>query len=210
MRHAVCFFFETPIFVTPYVPALLMKIHPSSLRIALFVLLSLLVTGCMVMVLVYSPVEMVGILGLRNSYLIVFFVSLIGAFTSFTTLTTYPVVVAMAAGHPHPFAIGVVAGLGLSAGDILFYYFGFAARELAGGSLEKRLEKILQRLTRLPQIAIQAFIYFYVAFTPFPNNLLTGILAFTGYPFRKVVVPLVLGDITLPALVAVLVSRSLI
>ncbi len=187
-----------------------MKKKPGLLKIATLVIMLAMVAGLAVVLFMYDIREMVQVLGIRNSYLIAFLFSIVGAYTNMTKITTYPLVVALALGHSQPLLVGLFAGLGLAVGDILFYYMGFTAREMTGGKTRARLEKLLARLKRQSMVVVQAFIFLYVAFSPFPNNLLTGALAFTGYPFVRVLVPLVLGDLTLPVVIALLVSRGII
>lgn len=187
-----------------------MKKNPGIFRIASLVFMLALVAGLLVVLFRYDIRELVNMLGIRNSYLIAFLLSIVGAYTNMTKITTYPLVVALALGHSQPLLVGFFAGLGLAVGDVLFYYMGFTAREMAGGKTRERLEKVLARLKRQSMIVVQGFIYVYVAFSPFPNNLLTGALAFTGYPFVRVMIPLVLGDLTLPIMIAWLVSRGIL
>ncbi len=141
-------------------------------------------------------------LGARNSFVIAYFVSLVGAFTSLTKFSAYPMIIALVAGQMDPFLVGSIAGLGLASGDVLFFLFGHSARNFTGKRTRNKLKKILDKLQKMPGIFVQILIFFYVAASPFPNNLLSGSLAFTGYPFKKVVLPLVMGDIAFCILVA--------
>ncbi len=158
--------------------------------------------------LFYDPEAIIARVGVRNTYVIAFALSILGGYTSMTKITTYPVVAALVLGHDYPLFIGLSAGLGLAVGDVLFFYMGYAARGVSGQTKNKKLERILLRIQKQPAMLVQCLIYLYVAFSPFPNNLLSAGLAYTGYPFYRVVIPLVLGDLTLPTLVAVAVSRG--
>ena len=169
-----------------------------------FFVILLFIIGWTLLLYFYGPKEIVRLLGVQNSYLMAFLISMFGAFSSFTTFSTYPAVVTLAAGKINPYFLGIVAGLGLSVGDVLFFYFGVTARGVVSKKFKERLENILEWLKDKPDFFIQAFIFFYVGFTPFPNNVLTGSLALIAYPFRKVVLPLVLGDLVLPTLAACL------
>lgn len=145
----------------------------------------------------YPPDELVDLIGVRNSYLVGFLVGVFGALSSFTTFSTYPAIVTLAAGDINPYLLGIVTGLGLSLGDVLFYYFGFTARGVVPEKYKSRLEDILTGLKGHSTFFIQVFVFVYVGFTPFPNNILTGSLAVIGYPVKRVLIPLILGDIFL-------------
>lgn len=186
-----------------------MQKYRITFRRILFVLLLVFMVVFFLLIISYSPKEMIMQLGVRNSFVIAFFVSLVGAFTSLTKFSAYPMIIALVVGQMNPFLVGFVAGLGLASGDILFFLFGYSARDLAGDRWKNTLNKILERLQRLRGILVQCLIFFYVACTPFPNNLLSGSLAFTGYPFKKVVLPLVMGDVAFCILVAWLAFRGI-
>ncbi|MDX1629993.1 MAG: hypothetical protein R3345_14895 [Fulvivirga sp.] len=175
-----------------------------------FGLVLLFIIGWTILLHLYSPEELVDWLGVRNSYLVAFLVSVIGALSSFTTFSTYPAIVTLASGSDiQPVLLGICAGIGLTIGDILFYYLGFTARGVASEKMKDKLEKILKWVAKKGQVYISIFIFIYIGMTPFPNNLLTGSLAVIGYPLKKVIVPLTLGDIFLPLLAAWLAYQGI-
>lgn len=171
-------------------------------RKIVFILLLLFIIAWTVLLYFHPPEELVTVIGVHNSYLVGFLISIIGALSSFTTFSTYPAIVTLATGEINPFILGISAGLGLAIGDVMFYYFGFTARGVVSKKIKERLEKVLNWLAKKSDRYIQVFIFLYVAFTPFPNNILTGSLALIGYPIKKVAPPLIIGDIVLPTLAA--------
>ncbi len=74
---------------------------------------------------------------------------------------------------------------------------------------KKNLDRFLAFVSRLREIFVQVLIFLYMAATPFPNNMLSGALAFIGYPLRKAVLPIVLGDIAFCLLIAWLASQGI-
>ena len=175
---------------------------PFILRRILFVGLLLFMIGFLLLFLYLHPTELIMKLGVRNSFVVAFFVSLVGAFTSLTKFSAYPMIFAMVVGQMNFLLVGFIAGLGLASGDLLFFAFGFSARDLTGRKGKGKLRKILRKVQEMRSLLVQALIFFWVACTPLPNNLLSGSLAFIGYPFRKVLIPLALGDIAFCVLVA--------
>ncbi len=186
-----------------------MAISPTTFRRILFVSLLVFMIGFLYVFVFHNPVETITMLGIRNSFVLAFFVSLVGAFTSFTKFSAYPMIIALVAGKLDPFMVGFVSGLGLAAGDVLFFLFGYSARDISSERIKSSLKKILDRLQRLKSIYVQGIIFLYVAATPFPNNLLSGALAYTGYPFKKVAAPLILGDVAFCILIAWLAFRGI-
>lgn len=171
-------------------------------RKILFTLLLFFIISWSVLLYFHPPEELVDIIGITNSYIVGFLISILGALSSFTTFSTYPAIVSLAIGDINPFILGMASGIGLAIGDMLFFYFGYTARGVVSKKLKNKLEKVLTWLRGKSEIYVQAFIFIYVAFTPFPNNLLTGSLAVIGYPIKKVAPPLIAGDLVLPTLAA--------
>ncbi len=91
----------------------------------------------------------------------------------------------------------------MTIGDSFFYFFGNRLRYFISESFKYKLESLIKNTEKRGWL-ISLVIYIYVAFTSFPNNVLTGALAITGFKFRKVIIPLLLGDMTLPLIVVFL------
>lgn len=185
-----------------------MKKNPFNFRLFLFISLTVFIIGFFALYVFYSPKALILYLGVRNSFLILFFVSLVGAFTSMTKFSAYPMIVALVAGNMNFVYVGFIAGIGLAAGDILFFLFGYSARELTTHKWKDKLRSIVAKLQSINDWLVQGLIFIYIGASPFPNNLLSGALAFTGYPFKKVVAPLVLGDLAFCMLVSWLAFRG--
>jgi membrane protein YqaA with SNARE-associated domain len=186
-----------------------MRATESLIRRVLFVLLLAVFVGLVILLLFFNPGEVIQSIGIRNSLIIAFFLSMAGAFTSLTTISSYPLIISLVAGQMSPVVVGLVTGIGMAAGDILFFAFGYSARDWAGKRWQASLERFLELVKRMRQIFVQGLIFLYVAATPFPNNLLSGALAFIGYPLRKAWLPIVLGDIAFCLFIAWLASRGI-
>ncbi len=186
-----------------------MKKNPFNFRLFLFIVLTVFIIGFFALYVFYSPKDLILYLGVRNSFLILFFVSLVGAFTSMTKFSAYPMIVALVAGNMSFFYVGLIAGIGLAAGDTLFFLFGYSAREITTHKWKDKLRNIVAKLHSINDLLVQGLIFVYVGASPFPNNLLSGALAFTGYPFKKVVAPLVLGDLAFCMLVSWLAFKGI-
>jgi membrane protein YqaA with SNARE-associated domain len=154
-----------------------------------------------VLSILYTPKEIVEFVGITNGYILTFLVAVMGALSSITTFSIYPMIITFALGDLNPLLLGIIAGIGLSIGDFIFYYFGFEIKGIIKGKLRKFLKKFFNWLVKRPPWQVFGLVYLYVGFTPFPNNLLTGTLAVSGYPFKKIIIPVAMGDITLPLLI---------
>ena len=159
--------------------------------------------------LVYEPAEVVQFIGVENGYILTFIIAFIGALTSITPVSIYPMLITMALGDLSPIPLIISAAAGLTLGDSLFYILGMEVRPLVKSKTKKKFNNVLKWVKNKPAWLVPVIIYFYIGFTPFPNNLLSGALAVTGYPFRKYIIPLFLGDLTLPVIIILLASRGI-
>lgn len=159
-----------------------------------------------VLIFLIPPRELVQRVGVENAYGMVFLLSVIGAIGSMTTFSSYPAIVTFAAGDMNVLALGVVSGVGLTVGDAFFYYFCTEIKGLLAGRVEEKAIEVGLWLESQPRWVIPIVTYVWVGLLPIANNILTGALAITGYPFRRILVPLFLGNVTFPTAVAYLAS----
>ena len=173
-------------------------------KITFFVALTLLVVGWGVLFFLYNPAELAGMLGVTNSYLVAFFLAIIGAVGSLTSVSTYPAIFTMAAGGVNPVGLVAISAVGLTIGDFLFIYLGRSARAVLSDSTQQKAHKLLAWLYRRPVYFTQGFLFLWVGFSPLANNLLTAPMAVTNFPPRKMVIPILLGNVVLPTVAVTL------
>lgn len=143
---------------------------------------------------VISPSKLVEIIGIENGY---FFAFLVASFAGVSTLTAtsfYATLITLAIGGLSPLLLSIFAGVGVTIGDSLFYYFGRKGRALASGKAQKKMEKLHAWIEKKPDWAVPLIIFFYVGFVPFANEILTIALALIKYPFRKMIIPLFVAN----------------
>jgi membrane protein YqaA with SNARE-associated domain len=143
-----------------------------------------------------KPEEIVNLLGISNSYLAIFIITLIGEISTFTTFTAFAAVVTLAIGGLDIFALSLTAGLGLAIGDALFFYFGRKGRRYFHGRTKIYLEKISARMRKMSRCSVIAFVFLYSALAPFPNSFMILALALSGYSYRYILLPNFLGNAT--------------
>ena len=151
---------------------------------------------------IYSPNELVETIGVTNGYIILFLIAALGGVSSFTISSLYATIVTLTLGGLNPFLIGILGGIGITIGDSLFYYLGYRGRKIVSPRLNHYLENISTWLHDHSPIRVQFFIYLWAGFSPFPNDIMTISLGLNHYNYKKVLPPLVLGNITFTILFA--------
>lgn len=171
-------------------------------NVAIFIAILLFIVGWTILLYYYSPSEIVEWLGVTNSYLVAFLMAVFGAIASMTPVSTYPAIYTMASGGVSPLLLAPIAAIGLTVGDMIFVYFGLSAREALSEKFQNFVERVLRWLNEKPTLFIQVFVFVWVGILPIANNLITAPLAMTGFPIKKLLPPLMLGNLVFPIMAA--------
>jgi membrane protein YqaA with SNARE-associated domain len=151
------------------------------------------VLGWIILLYFYPAKELVDILGVNNSYLAVFILAVIAGGSSFTAGPFYVVLSSFAqAGLSIPL-LAALAGLGAMAGDTFYFFFGKQSGQVFSGWLKKIFERFNRLLQKYPKLT-PLFIFIYAGFFPAPNDPVTISLGMSDYPYKKVFLPLLLGN----------------
>jgi len=151
-----------------------------------------------------DPSKVIDALGVHNSFIILMISSFFGAIVAVPVISVYPTVATFALSGLHPLTVGISASIGISVANILFFYVGSKGRELAETSkfFSKYAQKILRWIKKQPEWAMPIFIFIFVGLTPLPNNLLTASGGLVNYPLKRMITPLLLGNILLMTIIA--------
>ena len=153
----------------------------------------------------YSPEELVEIIGVQNGYLLMFFISLFGGVSVITSGSYFGTLITLAVGGLNPFLLAILSGAGATFGDTVFFFLGRRGHTvLTKNRLHTWAKKLNEWLDTKPKWFIPLVIYLVVSFTPIPNDLLAVTMGFARRSYLKVVVPLVLGNITFAFLIAMI------
>ena len=145
----------------------------------------------------FGPSNVVELVGVQNTYLILFIIAMIGGVSAFTSGTFYAVFITFLLGGSNPILLSVIGGLGLTIGDSLFFYFGYKGREVANKTrFKERLHKLSHWLKGHSESFIFGLVYLYVSFAPFPKDIVSVILGLLNFRFRIAIFAFFLGNIT--------------
>lgn len=169
-----------------------------------FALVFAVLVGVGITLAFISPDEIIEIIGIENSYWVIFLVALLGGVSSFTSTSFFATFATFAAGGSNPFILAALGAIAMMIGDSLFFYLGVRGREALISKHEDKVKKLKDWLEERPEWMIPLIIYVYNGFTPLPADVLMIALALIKYPFKKIVVPMVLGHMTLLTTIGVL------
>ena len=152
----------------------------------------------------FSPEIFIEIIGARNGYILVFITTLLGGITTINVLSVYPPLIMLASGGLNPFVLGIIAGIGLTIANSLFFYVGHKGRRYteSKGKFRKYCNSAKGWFNRRKTWQIYLIILAYVGFSPLPNNVLTASGGFIDFSFRKIAPPLLIGNIIFMSILA--------
>lgn len=147
--------------------------------------------------------RLVEYIGVENGYLVMFIVAFFGGLSTFTSVTYFATLLTLASAGLNPLFLALASSLGVSIGDVIFYYIGsLGLREVAAGRLQQWIVRVSSWLEHKPRLFIFAVVYAYAAFTPLPNDVLAMMLGAARQPLRLILPALILGNFTLVLLLA--------
>jgi membrane protein YqaA with SNARE-associated domain len=164
----------------------------------------LFIVSWSILVYYYSPEEIVGWFGVHNIYIFVFLLAMIGGVSTFTSTTFYTTLITIALGGVNTIWVAIFASIGLTFGDMLFYYLGTKSKQCIKGRYASYVLSLTKRIENIGDRIIMLLIFLY-SLTPLPSDIIAIALAIVEFPYQKMIVPLLVGNFTL---IVILVELS--
>lgn len=180
---------------------------PIGLVVSASIVLTLLITLQFI-----SSEELVQKIGVENSYIAIFFISLVGGISTGGFLTYISSLITLIQGGIPFLYLGIISGLALGIGDTFLYYVFVHVRNFVPQAIYRRINwvaKYIQSHTTLMR-ALPLLIFIYFAFVPLPNDFGLIALAIIHYPFKKMVPLLLAADLTFAVTFSYLIAAGLI
>ena len=153
----------------------------------------------------FGAEHFVQVIGVTNGYLLAFFVTLFGGSSLITSISYITVVATLALGGLEPIKLCLISGIGLFIGDWIYYFIARGSQKVLAGN--KTINSLAKSVNKLPPLVSSIIIYLYFS-SPFPNDFIIILLGLGGYSYRRLVLPLLLGDMTFISFVVYLAKLS--
>ncbi|MBT3643022.1 hypothetical protein HN604_00830 [archaeon] len=179
-------------------------------NLIIIAIIILLIVGFLSLLFFWSPEELVKKLGVQNAYLFLFFISFFGGFSAWGSVSFIATLITFATSGLNPLFVGITAGTSLFMGDLLMLYLGGKGIKALDKKWDNRLQKFSKKFSKKTMLLIPFITFFYIAFVPLPNDIMIAFIAIMHYPYKKAVVPIILGDYVFAILVAILASQGIL
>lgn len=141
------------------------------------------------------PVDtLIDTLGSSNAYLLMFFLGILGGFTTFTGIPYHLILMSLAAGGLNPVVLGVCTAIGVMLGDSTMFLIGTKVKDTLSPRLQATLDRLSAYLSMHPKLVAPALVG-YGTFSPFSNDFIVASLSMMGYTYWRTIIPLTIGNI---------------
>ncbi len=155
--------------------------------------------------LIFIPPEaIVEKIGVHNTYLVAFLLAAIGGLSTITGTSFFAAVATFANGGADTILLGLVGGLGIFLSDSVFFFLAHHGAKVLVEQESSLRQKVLGFIEKIPDWLLGIFVFAYVGFSPLPNDILMIALALAGVQYRRILLALLAGSITIVLITAVL------
>jgi len=181
-------------------------------KIISFVILAVFLISLITLLLFVSPVEIVDKIGVRNGYILAFFVSFFGGFSAGGSISFISVLITLVAGGMNPIYLGIISGISLAIGDMIMFFAGSKGRQLVRGKWDKKIDKLADVFKKRKWLEklVPIIAYIYIGFAPLPNDVLILFLAAIEYPPKRMNAIIILGDLTFALMLTLVVAKGVL
>ncbi|MEZ5335231.1 MAG: VTT domain-containing protein [Methanolobus sp.] len=165
-----------------------------SMRPVLFIVLFII--SWSILLHYYSPEDIINFIGINNIYIFIFLIALVGGVSTFTSTTFYTTLITLSIGGINTVVVALLASIGLTLGDMLFYYLGSQSKQCIKTRYENKVNSFVSYIEKTGDTVVMVMIFIY-SLVPLPSDILAITLAIVEFPFKKMIVPLLLGNFTL-------------
>lgn len=141
--------------------------------------------------------ELVSKIGVENSYFVIFLVAMIGGVSSITSTSFYGLFVIFLYGGSDFVLLSLLSGIGLTIGDVFFYYLGYRGRDIiVKTKYEKLIKKVQKFITNNSKVYVFAGIALYSSLPlPIPTDIVSMSAGLLRFNFKLTVIALLFGNI---------------
>ncbi len=147
-----------------------------------------------VFVFFIGPEALVEYIGVQNAYVLMFLVAAIGGLSTLNSVPYLAVLFVLANTGVNPLWLGVVSAVGVMCGDSFSYVLGRSGRVVIPHSFQWVFTNIKQFAMHHPKL-YPSFCFLYGALCPLSNDFVTISAGIANISYKKVMVPLALGNI---------------
>ena len=141
------------------------------------------------------PAEtIVSTVGADNALYLMAILGFIGGVTTFSGIPYHLILMSLTAGGLSPIALGITTATGVVLGDSIMYVFSRKVASVLTPLQLQKLASLTDTIRQHPRL-ISPGLFLYGLCSPFSNDFVVATMALAGYSYRRIILPLYLGNI---------------
>ncbi len=141
-----------------------------------------------------SPESIVNYVGVKNSYVFMFCIALIGGVSIFSGVPYPLILITLALGWLDPLLLWFFAASWVILGDSTSYLVGKKSEKIFSRNMHNMIDKVFVVYDKYPKYLPYFFLIYWIC-SPFPNDIITISAGMKGYSFWKTMIPLWIGNL---------------
>ena len=147
--------------------------------------------------------SLVNYIGIQNAYLLMFLVAALGGLSTFNSVPYLAVLLVLANTGVNPLWLGLSSAVGVVCGDSFSYFLGRQGAAVIPDSFQFIFSAVKNFAQNHPRL-FPGFCFLYGALCPLSNDFVTIASGMAHISYKKVMVPLALGNVVFNVLVTYL------
>jgi uncharacterized membrane protein YdjX (TVP38/TMEM64 family) len=152
------------------------------------------IVGISLLLAQISAETIVATIGSENAIYLMTVLGFIGGITTFSGIPYHLILMSLTAGGMSPLWLGIATASGVVFGDSVMYVFSRQVVKVLSSSQVAKLEALAVRIRQNPHL-ITPGLFLYGLCSPFSNDFVVATFALAGYSYRRIIIPLYLGNI---------------
>lgn len=165
------------------------------------VVLTLFLLAWNIFLFVFGPSEFVALIGVLNALAVVALVSALGNSSLMTALLTVVTMAGLVTAGISPILLGLAAGIGVAFSDLI-YLQQLYREEMSKADERSWKYSLSEWMTKRSGWRLPFLVYVYYSLSPLSSQTLMQALRVAKQPLSRVMLPVVLGSITLMLVVS--------
>lgn len=141
-----------------------------------------------------TPTELISFIGLKNAYILMYVIALLGGMTTFNTIPYIPLLLLLASTGVNPLMLGLASGFGVISGDAFSYFIGRQGATVIPRKLHALFSIIKRFAERHPKL-FPFICLLYGAVCPFSNDFISIPAGMARISYVRVMIPLAIGNL---------------
>ena len=157
----------------------------------------------------FPHADIVAAIGTENGYVATLLLAFLGGMSVFVSVPYHLVIMTFAAGGVSPWLLGLTASVGQLGGDTVSYMLGRSGRHIAPSRFTARMDQLRNWIMRRPYWQTAFVLFIYGSMSPVSNDWMLVPLGLAHYSYRRVMIPLQLGNVVFNTAMALLGTYGL-